>query len=56
MVALSIVLAGAIGDHLGFSSHFVVVGVVRQMHSRVVGMSNYIIATCGMDMASGKLK
>ena len=50
MVALSNVLAGIVnvfGNHLGSKSHFVVVGVVRQMRSHVVGMSNVV---------SGKLK
>ena len=48
---LSNVLAGVVSvveDHLGSSSYFVVVGMVRRMCSRVVGMSNYIIATHGM--------
>ena len=41
--------------YLNDLGNFVVVGVVRRMCSRVVNVSNYVIATCGMGMPSGKL-
>ena len=50
------ILGDLFGVVLMLVAIFTIVGVVRQMCPRVVGVSYHILATCGVGMASGELK